>query len=41
MLVVLVFIGVMTLLSIDGNLRKGYKQRQEMLELLKELKEKQ
>ena len=41
MLIIVVLIGVMTLLSIDGNLRKGYKQRQEMLELLKEIKEKQ
>ncbi|MFD1607411.1 YrzO family protein [Oceanobacillus luteolus] len=41
MLIIVVLIGVMTLLSIDGNLRKGYKQQQEMLELLKEIKEKQ
>lgn len=31
---------VITLLSIDGSLKKGYKQNQEIIELLKEIKEK-
>lgn len=31
---------VMTLLSIEGQLRKRYKQQQEIIELLKQIKEK-
>ena len=30
---------VVTLLSIEGQLRKGYKQQQEIIELLKQIKE--
>ena len=41
MLLILGFIVVViTLLSIDGQLRKGYKQQQEIIELLKQIKEK-
>jgi hypothetical protein len=40
--VVLLLLGfivvVITLLSIDGQLRKGYKQQQEIIELLKQIK---
>ena len=31
---------VITLLSIEGQLKKGYKQQQEIIELLKQIKEK-
>ena len=43
-LVVLLLIGfiviVISILSIDGQLKKGYKQQQEIIELLKQIKEK-
>ena len=32
---------VISILSIDGQLKKGYKQQQEIIELLKQIKEKQ
>ncbi|MFZ0446694.1 MAG: hypothetical protein WAM95_19085 [Bacillus sp. (in: firmicutes)] len=31
---------VISILSIDGQLKKGYKQQQEIIELLKKIKEK-
>ena len=43
-LVVLLLIGfivvIISILSIDGQLKKGYKQQQEIIELLKQIKEK-